>query len=104
VPATRRKAWKPFLFRRGHLTDGPLLPDRKLAAQTPTWLAEALRQPPDQLDDVVRMEQTWLVAHFLQHKEARAAIIEWLPDMDMPPDLEGSLRDALTQRRSVQAK
>ncbi len=95
VPATRRKAWKLFLFRQGHLTDGPLLSDRKLAQQTPAWLSEQLKQPPDELDNIVRMEQTWLVAHFLQHKEARVAIVEVLPDAEAPPDLEGSLLDVL---------
>ncbi|MFQ5805717.1 MAG: hypothetical protein ACE5I3_04620, partial [Phycisphaerae bacterium] len=99
VPASRRKAWKLFLFRQGHLTDGPLLPDRKLVQQTPAWLAEALPQPPADLDNVVRMEQTWLVAHFLHHKEARTAIVEVLPRADAPPDLAGSLRDFLHLRQ-----
>jgi DNA polymerase-3 subunit epsilon len=104
IPATRRKAWKLFLFRQGHLTDGPLLPQRKLPAETPVWLTEQLSQPVDtltaQLDDVVRMEQTWLVAHFLQHKAARAAIIQYLPDATIPSDLEGSLQYALSQQRT----
>lgn len=100
IPAARRKAWKLFLFRQGHLTDGPLLADAKLAQQTRPWLAETLSQPPDQLDGVMRMEQTWLVAHFLHHKDARTAIIEHLPDARVPPDLEGSLRDALRLRRA----
>jgi DNA polymerase-3 subunit epsilon len=99
LPATRRKAWKLFLFRQGHLTDGPLLSDRKLPTETPPWLAEQLKQPPSQLDPVVRMEQTWLLAHLLQHKEARTALIEDLPDATVPPDLEGGLRDALRRRR-----
>jgi DNA polymerase-3 subunit epsilon len=100
IPATRRKAWKLFLFRQGHLLDGPLLPDRKLPTEAPTWLAEALGQPATELDEAVRMEQTWLVAHFLQHKESRSAIIELLPDATAPPDLQGSLRDSLNQRRA----
>jgi excinuclease UvrABC nuclease subunit len=98
VPATRRKAWKLFLFRQGHLTEGPLLLGRKLPTEAPLWLTEQLNKLPlDELDPVVRMEQTWLVAHFLQHKEARAAIIEELPGATAPPDLEGSLGDALRQ-------
>jgi DNA polymerase-3 subunit epsilon len=101
VPATRRKAWKLFLFRQGHLTDGPLLPDRKLVEQTPTWLAEQLQQPLDEVDDVVRMEQTWLVAHFLQHKEARSAIVVHLPEAVVPAGLQTRLRDALKQRRTA---
>jgi excinuclease UvrABC nuclease subunit len=100
VPATRRKAWKLFLFERGHLIDGPLLADRKLSTETPAWLGDALRQPLPELNTEVRMEQTWLVAHFLQHKDARNAIVEHLPDVQVPPDLEASLRDALKQRRN----
>ena len=99
IPATRRKAWKLFLFRQGYLTDGPILGDRKLPTETPTWLAEALKQPGAEIDPITRTEQTWLVAHLLQHKEARAAIIERLPNETVPPDLEGSLRDTLKQRR-----
>jgi excinuclease UvrABC nuclease subunit len=103
IPATRRKAWKLFLFRQGHLTDGPLLSQRKLPTETTAWLTEQLSQPVDtltaRLDDVVRMEQTWLVAHFLQHKAARTALIEYLPDATVPPDLEASLRDVLEHRQ-----
>ena len=103
LPATRRKAWKLILFRQGHVTDGPLLSDRKLPTETPPWLSEQLEQPLETLtarvDNVVRMEQTWLVAHFLQHRESRSAIIEDLPDTAVPPDLEGSLRDVLMHRR-----
>jgi len=104
IPATRRKAWKLFLLRRGELTDGPLLSDRKLAADTPPWLADTLKAEPAESDPVVRMEQTWLVAHFMQHKEARSAIIEGLPSGELPAELEGSLRDALAKRRTERPK
>jgi hypothetical protein len=108
VPATRRIAWKPFLFRRGHLTDGPLLSDRRLPTDAPRWLTEQLNESLEtltaQLDGVVRMEQTWLVAHFLQHRESRSAIIEALPDAGVPPDLERSLRVALEQRRKARER
>jgi hypothetical protein len=108
VPATRRKAWKLFCFGGGELHDGPLLADRKLPTETPPWLAGVLGQTPGgtsgqpgrDLDDEVRMEQTWLVAHFLQHKESRAAIAEFLPDNAAPPDLDTRLADALQRRRA----
>jgi DNA polymerase-3 subunit epsilon len=99
VPATRRKAWKLFLFRQGYLSEGPLLSDRKLAEQAPVWLSEQLQHPPDGLDTVTRMEQTWLVAHFLRHKDARTAIVEPLPDAGVPEKLGETLRAALRQRR-----
>ncbi len=95
IPATRRKAWKLFLFRLGHLCDGPLLPERKLATGAPAWLTEQLRETPELPDDTVRMEQTWLLAHLLQHKEARTAIVIPLPRLEVPPDLEAELRAAL---------
>ncbi len=104
VPATRRKAWKLFLFRQGDLTDGPLLPDREFVEQTPAWLAEQLQQPPDKLDDAVRMEQTWLTAHFLQHKEARTAVIASLSEAAVPADLPATLQAGLERRRARKAE
>jgi len=115
LPATRRKAWKLFLFRRGELLDGPLLADRKVAAEAPVWLAQQgatpsaeqgatardadakMREP----DATVRMEQTWLVGHLLYHREAAAAIIEPLPPEGVPPDLGGRLASALHERRAA---
>jgi DNA polymerase-3 subunit epsilon len=128
VAATRRKAWKLFLLREGVLSDGPVLPDRKLAAGAVTWLRACLAPetaetppaeaaspaPPDQPaapaepavttahgagDDTVRMEQTWLVAHLLQHREADTAIIVPLPESRIPDHLHEALSDELTARR-----
>ncbi len=99
IPATRRKAWTPFLFRQGYLADGPLMSDRKLPTDTPTWLAEQLAQPLEQPDNTIRMEQTWLAAHFLRHKESRAAIVVPLPEMNVPAELDKTLRNTLEQRR-----
>jgi excinuclease UvrABC nuclease subunit len=99
IPVTRRRAHKLFLFRRGHLNDGPLLLDRKLAAETPRWLAEQLAREPEPLDAGVRMEQTWLEAHFLQHKEAQSAIRVPLPVGDVPAGLAEVLHEQLESRR-----
>ena len=93
IPVTRRRAHKLFLFRQGHLTDGPVLLDRKLAAQTPRWLEEALTRKPELLDATIRMEQTWLVAHFLYHQEARSAIRVPLPTGELPGELAEVLRE-----------
>lgn len=100
VPATRRKAWKLFLFRRGDLVDGPLVSDRKLTATVPHWLAEQLKQPRPPLDADVCMEQAWLVAHFLQHKESAAALVVRISDEVAPSDL-GDQLDATLEARST---
>ncbi|HUU94613.1 MAG TPA: hypothetical protein VM487_02660 [Phycisphaerae bacterium] len=93
IPVTRRRAHKLFLFRRGHLIDGPVLLDRKLASQAPSWLEEALTRKPESLDATIRMEQTWLVAHFLYHQEARSAIRVPLPTGELPGELAEVLRE-----------
>ena len=95
IPATRRKAWKPFLFRQGCLEEGPLISDRRLPTDAPTWLEEQLTRPLTPLDDTIRMEQTWLVAHFLRHKESRAALIVSLPELQVPAELTQTLQSAL---------
>jgi DNA polymerase III subunit epsilon len=100
IPATRRKAWKPFLFLQGRLTDGPLLPEGKLLRDLPKWLAEQRDRmereahspsgtSPDaaRTDDEIRMEQTWLVAHFLEYREAQSALTIPLEDGQIPPNL-----------------
>lgn len=104
IPATRRKAWKLFLFRRGDLIDGPLLAERKLAAETPSWLLEQLSRAPAELSGTVRMEETWLAAHFMHHKESGAAIVVHLAEDRAPADLEESLSEALKARRAKSAQ
>jgi len=93
VPATRRKAWKLYLFRRGYLVEGPLLSRRKAPTEAPAWLTEQLKRSPDEASDLlgnadsvneIRMVQTWLVAHFLRHKESRDAVTARL-EHDRPP-------------------
>ncbi|RMF84940.1 MAG: hypothetical protein D6744_02215, partial [Planctomycetota bacterium] len=90
IPATRRKAVKPFLFRRGVLEDGPLIPQRKLPDAAAEWAAQRVRDAPsvpppaDAADATIRMEQTWLVAHLLRHKEART--VRLVPLAGVPAD------------------
>ena len=97
---------------RGELLDGPVLPDRKLASGARAWLTEVLTEQrvvnaaataqiasaPDA--DLVRMEQTWLVAHFLQHRESAAAICVPLTDGRVPDDLDPRLAAELEHRRA----
>ena len=97
IPATRRKAWKPYAFLQGRLVDGPLVPENKLAKQLTPWLTEqwdrceqdprySLPATPDHgvRDDEIRMEQTWLVAHFLEYRESRTAMTIPLDDRNTP--------------------
>jgi hypothetical protein len=98
IPVTRRRAHKLFLSRRGYLTDGPVILDRKLGTEGPTWVVGALAREPEVLDATVRMEQTWLVAHFMHHKEAETAIRVPLPGGDLPVALDEMLRAKLSER------
>lgn len=42
VPVTRRRSRKLFLFRQGHLSDGPILTDRQLPRAAEKWTGEQL--------------------------------------------------------------
>ena len=103
VPVTRRRKWKLFLFRRGDLRDGPLLSDQKLPGESRIWL-ETMRQAAPTTDRRLLMEQTWLVAHFLHHRDAQKAIIEPLPGDRCPHDLERRLSEAVAARRAQRSK
>ncbi len=112
VPVTRRKAWKLYLFARGELIDGPLVPDRKLVSHATNWLRCLLTTQPATPEDrntgkharpgdaVARMEQTWLVTHLLNNREAQTAMVIPLPTLTVPPHLGDSLEEALAQRRA----
>lgn len=99
VPVTRRRAWKLFAFRRGELRAGPMLSDRKLPVEGPRWLAAQVERPIAELDDIVRMEQTWLVAHFLRSPESERALTKALPAWTVPGHLEAEWRAELAERR-----
>ena len=100
IPVTRRRSWRLFLFRRGHLDEGPILTDRQLPKSAGSWLQERLSRAPEATDTPVRTEQTWLVAHFLKSKEGDASLIRALPTLEVPSDLEDELRALLAERRS----
>ncbi len=99
IPATRRKASRPFLFRRGVLEEGPVMQDRKLLEQLPTWAGAALGTPPADTPPVQRMEQAWLMAHFLDRVESRQSLVVRLGDAAaLPADLDEHLRGYLDGR------
>jgi hypothetical protein len=50
------------------------------------------------------MEQTWLVSHFLHHRDAQKAIIEPLPDDRCPDDLEHRLIELVADRRAQRSR
>lgn len=107
VPVTRRKAWKLFLFWRGDLRDGPVLKEKDLPAKAAAWLREQPVQEfsaaaPHRVPDAVRMEQTWLAAHFLCHKEAETALIVWLPRDMATVELDEALRRRLVEKTQNQ--
>lgn len=103
LPVTRRKAWKWIMFRNGDLSDGPVVPDRRLTQDVPAWLAAQLAEVHSPAEPEVRMEQTWLWCHLLQRAEADAALRVPLPEPVVPPELPQRLSEALQERRSSRA-
>jgi len=93
VPAARRKAVKPFVFRCGELREGPLIQHRRLPGELTRWAADTLSAPPGELDAVVRMEQTWLVAHFIEHRDSEGALVLRLEGGKLPAGLAGRLAE-----------
>ena len=78
VPVVRHKAWKAFCFDRGRIESGRMIRDRAFATEVEPAIAAAFAavENRDAVDATARMEQTWLLAHFLHHKQAEAALIE----------------------------
>jgi excinuclease UvrABC nuclease subunit len=101
VPVTRRRACKLFLFRQGHLSEGPVLNDRQLPDQGAAWLREEWVRILEPVDPPVRMEQTWLVAHFLKSKEGDVSFAKPLSTGGLPSGLEDDLRQWCAGRRSA---
>lgn len=90
LPVTRRKAWKVWRFDRGELIDGPIITQRKLAAGLADWLPLSRTAPPA-VDDTTRMEQSWLLAHLMQHRERDTAIM--IDDLDDDTELCGAFAE-----------
>jgi excinuclease UvrABC nuclease subunit len=100
VPVHRRRAWRLFLFWRGDLAEGSVLSDRKLPQEAGPWLAGLLADPPRPAEAQVRMEQTWLVAHFLRSRAGDASIPILLPRAEAPAELADVLRASIERRRA----
>ncbi len=100
LPVTRRRAWKFLLFRTGHLTDGPVVPERRLDTEAAGWLREELSRTPAELSSIVRMEQTWLWCHLLFSRDVEAAVLIVLPNLNVPADLENTLIDKAKRVRA----
>ncbi len=92
VPVIRRQAWKPFVFSRGRLVDGPVLPRRKFAAEGARSAIDIASKLPETAAGRA-VEQTWLLAHLLDrpHPEAH---IEWYTDAP-PADLAERFASAI---------
>jgi len=104
LPVTRRKAWKVFAYRAGELVDGPVLAERKAATGAAAWAVDALGNPaqPPAGDEVIRMEHTWLVAHFLGNREReRAVVIDCTAAIPGQATLASNLEVQLQARRAA---
>jgi DNA polymerase-3 subunit epsilon len=101
LPAARRRAWKLFVFRAGEFADGPLLKDRELPAGAVGWfesLASESRAPCSS-EGLIRMEQTWLMAHLLHSREAQTGAIVGVNDSENLADrLSAALDQACSNR------
>lgn len=98
APVVRRRAHKPFLFERGTLIGGPVCRARGAAGAAAAWAIAAMTAFTPEEDDRVRMEQTWLLAHFLNQTQARSAVVLWLRTDVSQRLLEAELQAALAAR------
>lgn len=107
LPVTRRKAWKLFGFRAGLVVDGPVVREKKLVAEATQWMLVELpaTAPPDSIDSTIRMEQTWLVAHFLGNRERERAIVIDASDASISGECAAAqIQDALERRAVAPAR
>jgi DNA polymerase-3 subunit epsilon len=106
LPVARRRSWKLFLFRRGYLEDGPVLPQRKLGPGGEKWARERAAVSPTEAPAVVRTEQTWLWCQLLFGREAESAIVVRLPHETPAEGLSQRLTgegEALRSKRKANA-
>lgn len=97
APAVRRRAWKPFLFRRGALSDGPLIGESVLPVRVLSWLRETWERTAEDQDPTLRMEQSWLLASHLDPRR-KSGIGAVRLGSALPQDVEAridSVRSAL---------
>jgi excinuclease UvrABC nuclease subunit len=100
LPATRRKAWKLLLFRRGELSDGPLVPERRLGRESVAWATEFLGADARQTPTDMRMEQTWLICSALGRCAAASLAVIPLCDAALPANLGQALVDHAARVRA----
>ena len=85
-----------MLFRQGTLVEGPVVAERKLARESAEWLGRALGGVSSAaISDEERMEQTWLLAHLLNGRDAERTVVRWLGGPDETP---GEIGAAVAQR------
>jgi excinuclease UvrABC nuclease subunit len=84
LPATRRRAWRLFVFRAGDLEEGPLVARKRFREDAAAFLAGALPRQAESLDPIVRMEQTWLLVQLMFSRDADHAAIEPIAAEDAP--------------------
>jgi DNA polymerase-3 subunit epsilon len=99
LPVTRRRTWKLFLFRAGDWKEGPVVRARRLVPESLAWLAAQPPALPDDLPEIVRTEQTWLLAHLLFGRDAERALFVPLPCDGASADIETSLLQQLASVR-----
>jgi DNA polymerase-3 subunit epsilon len=75
IPAVRRRGWKPFWFDRGELRTGEVIPQRRLKPELEAWIVAQTQVAAAESDAVLRMEQTWLVAHLTERLDREPAVI-----------------------------
>jgi DNA polymerase-3 subunit epsilon len=101
IPATRRRAWKLFLFRSGRLEDGPLVRTAKAANEVESWLRGALDAGPGACAPQLQMEQAWLVAQFCGSDAARGAVIAPVSPMMPAEAIAANVRTGFQERAAA---
>lgn len=92
---TRRRACKLFWFDRGLLVEGPTVQARGLPLQLAEWLSALAGSEPTGTPDIVRMEQTWLVARLVLAETHGDSAILWLDGTRRPPDAAAEAQSAV---------
>jgi len=102
LPVGRRRAWKLLLFRQGDLLDGPVLRERDLPGQAAEWARQQMQAETGHSDATVRMEQTWMVAHFAARNEAARAVVVPLGATAITQEVARRLEETLKAKRPTE--